>query len=315
MRGIVYSMILMLLFTSLALFALTFLEFMKQSSSETVVGVRGRELASFSQSIYVDLSRVLGIVAKKALIAADEYVISNGTGLDNAQERLVELMENKSIYGEPYLFMNTDSLVDWAQKMDAGGESRGFVTNITVVSLNVVPVDSFKLNFSATVFLDLREKQGLMNLSRNYSQSILIDVEGLEDPIQPMKTNGFVKKIIAKQTEGLWGVARVEQATLSGWYLSSSDGASFFDRLEGRITASDKYRALSPNPIGLETLVNVQEISSKGIPVKENQSIVDYYYFNDSTITGYPLNGSSYSWIKLDEEHAAKYGVRDDLLK
>jgi hypothetical protein len=92
-------------------------------------------------------------------------------------------------------------------------------------------------------------------------------------------------------------------------YISSSDGASFFDRLEGRLLASDGYKALSSYTIGIESIVYQPELTAFGIEPKTTQTYVDYLYFNQSAIGGYRVNNSQVSWLKIDPSHAALYSV------
>ena len=112
---------------------------------------------------------------------------------------------------------------------------------------------------------------------------------------------------------------------LNELYHSSSNGSSFFDRLEGRTNTSAKYVAqasqarellnISLEPtIGLEGFVNVSELARAGLynlsilTNYTNQSSVDYMYFQNASgrwIYGMP------EWFKLDARHMKEYNLTD----
>jgi hypothetical protein len=108
-------------------------------------------------------------------------------------------------------------------------------------------------------------------------------------------------------------------------YMSSSNGSSFFDRLEGRTNVSAKYLAhadqarallnqtLEPT-IGLEGFVNVSELNRAGLYTLNiltnytTQSSVDYVYFQNTS--GRWIYGMPY-WFRLDAKHMKDYGLTE----
>jgi len=103
-------------------------------------------------------------------------------------------------------------------------------------------------------------------------------------------------------------------ASLYGLY----DGPSFFDRLDGRLNLSEKYRNQSylffnNTLIGLETLVNPYDLSAHGVTPKTNVSWVDYLYWSD--IPGCDAQGvcriDEYT-LKFDDPHARIYEVNTE---
>lgn len=108
-------------------------------------------------------------------------------------------------------------------------------------------------------------------------------------------------------------------------YHSSENGSCFFDRLEGNLNLSEKYKNqskelikildLSPDTeIGLESFVNVNNFAryklyELGIlPSFTNQSSVEYLYFQD--ISGKRVYGTP-EWFRLDDEHCVKYNLTE----
>ncbi len=108
-------------------------------------------------------------------------------------------------------------------------------------------------------------------------------------------------------------------------YRSSSNGSSFFDRLEGRTNVSKTYvdqadqarallnETLEPT-IGLEGFVNVSEFIRAGLfnlsilTNYTNQSSVDYVYFQNTS--GRWIYGMPY-WFRLDARHMKDYNLTE----
>ena len=89
---------------------------------------------------------------------------------------------------------------------------------------------------------------------------------------------------------------------LNSYYLASTSGPSFLNRLQGISSGNDN---------GIESLVNLQELSQQGIVVKE-KSVVDYIYFlsvNEASCNDAPSGMPS--WFRLDSEdgHLSTYQV------
>ncbi len=79
------------------------------------------------------------------------------------------------------------------------------------------------------------------------------------------------------------------------------DGPSFFDRLDGNYNLSQKYRnqanSTFGNPsIGIETLINPDNLEYYGIPVNDTASWVDYLYWKNSP-------GNKVCGVCLTEDH------------
>jgi hypothetical protein len=94
------------------------------------------------------------------------------------------------------------------------------------------------------------------------------------------------------------------------------DGPSFFDRLDGRLNLSDKYRDQAveyyENPyVGIETIVSLpNELAYHGVDVDENATWIDYLYWQG--VPGSPASvvcqSGTYDF-KLDCPHAYAYSI------
>ncbi|MFH1442571.1 MAG: hypothetical protein ABIG96_00905, partial [Candidatus Micrarchaeota archaeon] len=192
------------------------------------------------------------------------------------------------------------------------GGRYGFNTNITALYLNVTPYDSFNLIFYMLLFINSTDPEGTISIARTYNESYLLSIEGLDDLLYPLSTNGFVKRTISKAYFPVDNSSNVDIAVATEVYLSSVEGGSFMDRMEGEPLLQEKYSSMSPNAIGLEGFVNLQRLSQIGLTIKDNQSDLDFLYFSNMSVLGCNVQNSTYSWLKLDAGNATKYGVTVD---
>ncbi|MCX6767410.1 MAG: hypothetical protein NTY90_01605 [Candidatus Micrarchaeota archaeon] len=309
-RGFLYSIALLLFIIPIVFFISNYFAIASANDYEATIGIRGSEFASFVNSISSDLPRALLISGRNSVASAVSSVTGTGAPLDDAALRLEELALNGTLYG--HAAMNA-SLSRWAQRVQEIGRARGFETRMVFESLNARQLDSFSLEFSATVSINISDRVSSMNVFRTRHETALLPINGFEDPLYALETNGIMHRVISEANETVYGVAGVDRAIAQKYYLPAGDGASFLDRLEGATQVSEKYANLSQQPIGLETFVDVQELLDNGLEIKQDRTVVDHLYFNETAPPGYAVNGSQYPLFRIDAEHAALYGVNGSL--
>jgi len=106
-------------------------------------------------------------------------------------------------------------------------------------------------------------------------------------------------------TKKVWDLKNLTSAIQNGYYRPSDDGASFLDRLEGRLTLSSKYK------YGLESFVYLPDLTNASLKIKSGNSVLDHSYWRN--ITGSPIRNGNYdpvfNWFKIDSNNANIYGV------
>lgn len=310
MKGIFYSVIVIMMIAPIVMYIVLYLGTTETQVEEISAKIKGDKMISYSKSVEQDLVRVLDITAKISISAAVSYIDMNGIPLNNSNDRLIEIMENGTIYGSEFALLDSNSLKDWIAEVEAKSNNYGFHTKINVIYINITPYDSFNLLLSALVSVNITDNRA-MKIYKIYNQTNIISIEGLEDPLYGLETNGLLKRKFTRGT--INSTEDLDNAVANHLYINSTQGASFLDRLEGSLTTSSKYSNMTSNQIGLETIVYLPDLSGAGLHVKTDQTNVDYLYFNESTFIGYPVNNTGYSWLKIDEEHASIYNV--DLIK
>ncbi|PIO06044.1 hypothetical protein COT29_02875 [Candidatus Micrarchaeota archaeon CG08_land_8_20_14_0_20_59_11] len=306
-RAIFYSLMALALLAPIAAFALYSAIHAQGGGAAVVTTVVGRETSNFAESVELDFPRALSIAGKTSLTAGVNHVVSSGEAMDDAQLRLRELAWNATYYGVPSVLMSNNSISDWTARLQTKGLAYGLNVSAVVTDVSIVPYDSFHVLFSANMSLKARSEAYSLNLTRSLYAQALVSIEGVEDPLYPLNTNGLVGRVLRANTTAVYGVEALDSFFADRRYVPSADGASFMDRLEGRAVLSPRYS--SSRATGLESLVDLSQLLGQGIIIKENSTVADYYYFNTTTPAGYGVNGSAYPLLLLDNASASVFGV------
>ena len=311
MKGLFYSL-MMALFV-IPILALVFFYSQTTIPQNIATSIRVDELQYFSESLEEDLSRFVQINGKRALIAATSLIISgaNSTGLDNASLRLAEVVENGTLYGSRNLtFEDQKNLTEWVKNISDIASRSGFNINLTVLSFDVIQNDSFSVLFKTTVYINISDATTGMGILKNISVAEVISLENMsiQDPLYLIKTNGTVFRNLKKSP--FIPFNKIDSTNLSNltsdiinrYYHNSAIGASFLDRLEGKVNLSERYQ-----PHGLESFIFIPDFLS----YDSSLSVLDYQYWNNKH--GYFLNNSLkssdpiYNWFRIDVNNSYVY--------
>ena len=110
-------------------------------------------------------------------------------------------------------------------------------------------------------------------------------------------------------TTKAWDLNNLEQMVNLSYYVSSENGASFFDRLEGRLSNTYNH--------GIESFADFQELTDFDLIVNPSKTSTDHLYFSTSSHPGYQVRGFYYEWFRIDNEsddgilRPEKYGVEE----
>lgn len=403
-RGYVYTLASIIFVAPIFLFLVSYMN-AASSTPDRTDKIVADQIGNFERNVENDFGKAAKIAAKRAVLSAVSYVIINGTGIGNASSSIVVLMTNGTISGQPQLLMDNSTLNDWLEKMDARARGTSYVLSIDYSNLKVKPQDSFTLYFETMLYVNITSFNNKTKVQRSAFKNFTMSIEDIEDPLVPLNTYGFVKRIIKKspysnpvwlaqgtnasgsasgtaavssdqafidsvsdkgskilvthnlsnisgadsfkgavanlssvppgfskpyvvgvgttsaiqenltiyldaQTKKVWFLDNFTKDVDGKYYHASANGSSFLDRLEGRLNASDYYRNQTQNVIGLETFVNILELSANSVVPKPLQTVIDPLYWDSSTRTGYAVRGM-YFWFRLDDSSAARYNVSE----
>ncbi len=306
MKGIFYSIIAILFITPLVMITLANLNFYQTKSETITTNIVGNKLAAYSKSIDSDIPRAMDIMAKRSISAAIAYVETEGKPVNNSAASLSELITNGTLYGN---VSSADfTVASWASLVKQKGELYGFETDVRVLNISFFSVDSYTVGVEITLSVNATNPAAAMELYRIYNRSVPVSIEGFNDPLYTLKTNGVLKRTIRAPNFTVSGVANFDIAVSRQLYMPSSEGPGFLDRLEGRLRASGTYNTTS-SVTGLESVVYIPSMQANGVAIKQGQTTIDYLYFDTASYPGLQVNQSSYNWLKIDGVHASTYNI------
>ena len=206
MKGIFYTIMIALMMIPI----LALVMFYSQTSNIRNIDtdIRANELEYFTESIEKDLTRFIEINGKRSLISSVSKIVINGTGLDDAQLRLAEMIENGTLYGEVAPLVDISNLQSWKSKIEQIAGRSGFNVDFENIKIYINQNDSFNLLFNVNVTINVSDKLEVMGIIKNITAYSIVSIEGVEDPIFPLNTYARVVRFIgssnaSKQTSYL----------------------------------------------------------------------------------------------------------------
>lgn len=194
-KGIMFSIILFFLAASLIGFIAIQRSLISHSRERIHIEMRIKSINNMYDSLIRDAKSTLDTGLRRAMSAAFSNVSSEGIPLSDADEILRELVLYGTLDGTDEDLMENATLPYWIVKMEQVGVLKGFYIDITLHTLEVKPYDSFNLLARARMDINITDIQGLVALNRSTLVEKLISIEGLEDPLYPIKAEFMTNKI------------------------------------------------------------------------------------------------------------------------
>ncbi|NJF25542.1 DUF2341 domain-containing protein [Thermococcus sp. Bubb.Bath] len=153
-----------------------------------------------------DLRNTLQISGKRAILAMVNYTVSNEKFLSKANVSMRNLMINGKIEGYTSPLMGNQTLLYWFNTASNELIKRGLILRPSgnledSIDMEIVPLTSFKVAVKARIknitLMDMNGKviyQGSLPV-RGYLYTV-IDLDGVEDPVYAISTNGQYHRMI-----------------------------------------------------------------------------------------------------------------------
>lgn len=257
------------------------------------VKIRVSTMESFLFSLEENLDREVYITGFRTLFLAQDTVTKKGQFIPDVDSFFEEAFFNGTISGNVSDILEGATYSDMIQFIKQRGESVNVNTSISNPELSVFHEDAWNIAVLFSFNLTMKDNAGVASWNKKEEIKSLISIEGFEDPLYIVNSNGKVFYSINKSSgESL--VNHLENHV----YQEDSDAPSFLDRLEGKTEA---------NVNGIESLVDLEEFSKQGLETKD-KSAVDHIYFSSSNPDTSNILGMP-SWFKLDADHITKYNA------
>ncbi len=302
-KGVFFTFVAIVL-AAVIVFSFTAQTTYRLKDKMNVIEARVSTLNSFFDDVQKDLSRGLYISGFRALLAMGEYIDTEGVYIDDVDKRFEEAMINGTVNLEVIDVIKNQTFVDWAEKIKVQALKIGIDANISIINLSLYHVDSWNVAVSAYVDIRVNDTKGTASFSKVKEISSTIGIEGFEDPLYVINSNGRVFNTVVKtDVADFNNVSQLKRHLNYSYYIASSSAPNFLMRLEGN---------LSNSTFGIESLVNINDFTQQGVSAT-TKSHVDYIYFSNQSpsfcVVNETQSDSSFSWFRLDEGHLPVYGA------
>ncbi|MCH7850433.1 MAG: hypothetical protein IH845_02210 [Nanoarchaeota archaeon] len=303
-RGIFFTLIaislMSLLLISVSIYSL--------AQDRENVGNRIETMNNYVFSFEKDLTRKLYISGFRIIFLYEKRMLETGNYIVDVDATFSEAFLNGTIEGvvnnDELLLLEGVTFSNISRDLNNDAAKVNIKINLTNPVILISQEDPWNIKIDLTVDLLIEDIGGLAYWNRTANFEAYIPITNFEDPLYLIETNGFIAHKINitpyNSTEFVDGsdVTKLTDHLNNFYYIDNTDAPSFLKRLEGDF---------SSDPNGIESLVNIQALSSAGIGVVD-KVIVDHIYFSSANPSGSTYSGMP-SWFKLDSGHEGTYGL------
>ena len=305
-----YFTLLTIAFLTIFIFIFVIHQYQRLSDDMLTIELRVDAMNDFIKNLNRDVERGLYISSYRALLSLEGYIISKGKFLNDTPNNFKEAVINGTLFGENLSLMKDDAVTfpDWINNIK--GQSRKLNINAEIITRNVslYQKDPWFITIGVNYTLIVNDTTAIASWTRQEYTETEISIEGFEDPLYIVFGLGRVTNTINKtifennytfNINGTWNVSNLLAHIDNSLYTANPNAPSFLARFQ--------YN-LSPSEYGIESMVNLEKLSEQSIDINDGASIIDYHYFPDDGNGDYRINLTP-SWVKIDDEHRAKYNV------
>jgi len=340
-KGYVYTLII-LMFVIILLSLLSYYFVLSQPLiSETLAKMRTDEVYYFVEAVKMDYDRSVSISCQRSLVyiidnsiktreVYDNYEMRNCTGFryptNGSQAATAELMLCGTLHANPLQppdFMENHTLLKWGERMASEGSKLNLIVDTDVRSIEIIPYDPWTVYVVSKLDLWVYDTSNT-TFYRGYDIPVVsrISLETMEDPLYATKTGNpnLIRYFTPCNTPD-----PTNETTFAAWidsqcYRQSENAPSFFDRLDGHANKSESYTkqsqklgeiGITPQKIGLESLIDVDQFALYDIGTLYNLSWVDHYYWKNIPAYCSFINAETHKKFIIDSDHAVEYHVQN----
>jgi len=250
-------------------------------------------MENFLFSLEENMEREVYITGFRTLFLAEDYATKKGQFIPDVNSFFEEAFFNGTALGNSSDILIGAKYSDMLLFIKQRGESVNVNVSIYNPELTVFHEDAWNIAVLFSFNLTMIDNAGVASWSKQERIKSLISIEGFEDPLYIINSNGKVLYKINKSSG-----ESLKNHLENHLYREDSDAPSFLDRLEGKT---------SSNLNGIESLVDLEEFSKQGLQTKD-KSAVDHIYFSSNNPQASNVQGMP-SWFKLDNVHISKYNA------
>ena len=307
-KGVVFTVISLLL-VGVLITTISYNDNRYSDTKKLVVESRVITMDEFIGSVEEDVTRAMFISGYRSFISLQNHVSLNGSFLTNLTNSFSEIFINGTINNNSQSLMANASMNDWGFRIGQEANLLNIDTNFDIINIDIFHSTPWIVTINLTMVLNFTDTSDFAAWHYNHSFFENITIFDFEDPLYSIKSNGKVNNLIIKTSETEFvNEATNDTSNLNfhlneSFYFESIDAPNFLMRFQGNF---------SPSQFGIESFVNLEDLSIQGITTY-NKSVIDYQYFNDTyDDSDDKCNFQDMpSWFRIHEDKRDFYNISD----
>jgi hypothetical protein len=292
----VYFTVLSIVFVTVLFSLYTFKVPQPKRNNSFLLETRIFTMNQVLEDVRDDAGRFLSVATFRALVAMEDSMALNGTYIGNTTSAFQTLIVNGTLNGINQSVMQNNTYPIWQQRMLVQASNVGVTMTLTATNLTLGQLDPWTIAGQMDLVLYLNDP--IINATYNTTVHLngTVGIQDFEDPTYRLNTAGRVTNTVqpTPYTTFVSGsdVSNLQAHMNNTYYRPWTGAPDLLQRFEGKLTSSSQN--------GIESLVNLQQLSDNGIGIQA-KSAVDYIYFSASNPTACTVQGMP-SWFYLDTQ-------------
>ncbi|RME53749.1 hypothetical protein D6783_01000, partial [Candidatus Woesearchaeota archaeon] len=248
------------------------------------------------------------IAGFRALLAMEQHVVETGAFLTDAEQTYLEAFFNGTINGENVTIMENSSFSEYLSRVTLVAQETGMNITVNVTNIYLDQVEPWSIRVTAQLTINLTDQSGRFGWTQLKNFTVDIPIADIIDPLYSVNTLSRVPNTIRKTniTEFVNDAGdandttNLQQFYNTSAYRASQTAPSILMRFEGN---------LSPSLYGIESMVNLNDLSLQDIPVNTERSVIDYLYWGTQPTTDLCDVQNMPSSFRIDTGHKETYEI------
>ncbi len=252
---------------------------------------RIRTMNDFVESVNKDLERVSFISAFRTLMALEDDIGNRGEFIEDIDESFRETFMYGTIQGAEVPLMNDTSVEEYEERINLIAGTMGIKIDLNVTRIELYHTDPWNVEVNITTIVNISDMHGEVYWEYEEKTNARLPIRNLRDPLYAVHTLNRLPNTV-RELNATYLVSpendtsNLQEHINQSYYLASPYAPSFLMRFEGNNSAS---------PYGIESIVNIHELSAQDLTVYPDRAKIDYVYFNNIDESPYICNVESIS--------------------
>jgi len=244
---------------------------------ESLQQVRIRAMNDFIKNLNTDMHRATYISTFRALLALEDHVATTGDYLTDVNESFREMFFYGNLENETSsAIMLNSTFSDYLAKVQLMARSTGIILNINVTQIRLMQSNPWNIDVYVLMNITAVDTKNTSSWNINREYVTTVPIANLRDPLYSKNTHNKIPNTIRQLPTTIFvngsNTSALQDHISGSYYVASNYSPNFIMRFEG-LTDADIN--------GIESIVDVVDLSAQGLPRYDDRVKVDYIYFND----------------------------------